>query len=404
MRNLLYLNDCLGINKPSKFMFATPPPFNPNTENQTVDFGGATWKGQPGGSWTLQRENPEATNYSGTPGKSDINPATGKAYAINPATGVWDDNYYSTTVEPQMTGGVPSGGGTSGGGTGIPGGVAFNQPTIDLPKLYEGLYKSSGISDIERGLSDKTMAYNAAVGKIKDNPYLSEATMTGRISKLTDKFNADQANIKNDISMRKADIETKLNLQTKQFDINSEQAKLAWDQFNSLLSSGALDNASGQDIANITRATGLSSSMIQSAIGVSRAKNAPKAEKVNTQVIQVDDGTNVSAVVINQDTGEVINKQVIGASTPTADEVKAGLETTGGGTTSDDKQIADDKKKAPSQATQDAKNRMTLGTMMALYLQYGMTKQQIYNIYVNNTPYKQTDATRKADKARYGVK
>lgn len=68
------------------------------------------------------------------------------------------------------------------------------------------------------------------------------------------------------------------------------------------------------------------------------------------------------------------------------------------------KQIAADKAIAPSQATQDARNKMTLGTMMALYQQYGMSKQQIYDIYVTNTSYKQTDEIRAADKARYGVK
>lgn len=195
-------------------------------------------------------------------------------------------------------------------GTGIP---TFTQPTIDLSALYEGLYASSGIKDIENELSAKSKAYTEQVAKIKDNPYLYEATMTGRLSKLQDKFNDDTKNIQNDIAMRKADIETKLNLQTKQFDIESQQAQQAFNQFNSLLSSGALDNASGEDIANITRATGISSSMIKSAIGVSQKKNAPK---VNTQVIQVDDGKNISVVVIDQDTGEVINKQILSASKP----------------------------------------------------------------------------------------
>lgn len=32
--------------------------------------------------------------------KSAINPATGQAYAVNPATGNWDDTYFSTVVEP----------------------------------------------------------------------------------------------------------------------------------------------------------------------------------------------------------------------------------------------------------------------------------------------------------------
>ena len=30
------------------------PPYQPNVQNQTVDYGGITWKGQPGGDWTAQ--------------------------------------------------------------------------------------------------------------------------------------------------------------------------------------------------------------------------------------------------------------------------------------------------------------------------------------------------------------
>lgn len=33
---------------------ASPPSFSPDTVNQTVENDGATWKGQPGGNWTLQ--------------------------------------------------------------------------------------------------------------------------------------------------------------------------------------------------------------------------------------------------------------------------------------------------------------------------------------------------------------
>ncbi len=311
------------------------------------------------------------------PSKADINPATNKAYAINPQTGVWDDNYWANTVEPSLKAQYSTDKKSS---------LAFNQPTVDIPKLYEGLYASSGISEAEKGLSAKTEMYNAQVAKIKDNPYLSEATMTGRISKLTDKFTADKANVQNDIAMRKADVETKLNLQTKQFDIESNQAKLAWEQFNSLLSSGALDNASGSDIAQLTRSTGISSSMIQSAIGVSKAKNAPKA---NTQVIQVDDGTNISAVVIDQDTGEIINKQVIGQSKPKS--------------SSSTDQLKEDKAQAPSLAAQDAASKMTLGTMMKLYSAY-LTNQEIYDIYLANTSYTQNEGTIENDTTKYNVK
>ena len=258
----------------------------------------------------------------------------------------------------------------------VPGGstaglAGMAQPTINLPQLYEGLYASSGIRDIESDLTNKTNQYNDQIAKIKDNPYLSEATMTGRVKKLEEKFSADTRNIQNTIAMRKADIETQLNLQTKQFDINNAQTKLAWDQFNTLLSNGSLDNASGEDIAQLTRATGISSSMIQSAIGVSQKKNAPK---VNTQVIQIDDGTNVSAVVLNQDTGEVISRQVLSASKPKAASVA-------------------DQKTADAQQTQqnltgDVQRGATLRDLINHYgVEGGLTVEQIYRIYNSNSPY-----------------
>ena len=38
----------------------------------------------------------------GMPTKSDINPATGQPYAVNPQTGVWDDTYWAEVAEPQL--------------------------------------------------------------------------------------------------------------------------------------------------------------------------------------------------------------------------------------------------------------------------------------------------------------
>jgi|TARA_Y100000310_G_scaffold110581_1_gene108959 hypothetical protein len=193
------------------------------------------------------------------------------------------------------------------------------QPAIDLPALYESQFADSGISEIEADLSAKGSAYAEQVAKIKDNPYLSEADMTGRIKKLTEKFEADQAVIRNDIAVRKADIETKLNLELKQFDINSDQAKLALDQFNSLLEAGALDRASGEDIANLTRSTGIKSSMIQSAIqsrldAISAERKEEKEIKTSLQTI--DDGTTQWAVLINTQTGDVISRTELGRSKP----------------------------------------------------------------------------------------
>ena len=210
----------------------------------------------------------------------------------------------SATSQP-----MPGGAGTDTSGSNALGlGLGTTAPeALDLPKLYESLYASSGVRDIESELNQKTMDYNSQVAKIKDNPYLSEATMTGRIKKLDEKFSADKSSYDNQIATRKADIETQLNLQSKQFDINSQVARDALDRFNSLLSSGALDNASGEDIANLTRSTGISSQAIQSAV------NANKKKNTNTQVItSTSDSGEVTAVVIDQNTGEIISQTSLG--------------------------------------------------------------------------------------------
>ena len=293
----------------------TPPPYAPDTVNQTVDYGGITWKGNPGQGWTAQSK-----------------------------TG---------------------GGSLSGIDT-----KAFNAPTINLPQLYESLYQSSGIKDLENALSTKTTAYNEQVAKIKDNPYLSEATMSGRLSKLADKFNADSKLELDKIAMQKADIETKLNLETKQFDINNQQSQQAWNQFNSLLSAGALDNASGEDIANITRATGISSGMIQSAIEQNKKKNAPKAS-----ISTFDDGENTYAIAID-DNGNVINKQLIGQS-----EQKS----TGGGATKTE--IAkQEKEQNTANLTQSVKNGITLKSLINAF-SGALTIDEIYRIYNTYSPF-----------------
>lgn len=273
-----------------------------------------------------------------------------------------------------------SGAGYLGDGSGVDAAGAFKQPEINLPQLYEQLYAGSGIRDIETELNAKTMAYNEQVSKIKDNPYLSEATMTGRISKLDEKFRADSQAIQNKIAMKKADVETQLNLQTKQFDINSQQAQRAWDQFNNLLAAGALDNANGEDIAQITRATGISSSMVQSAIAVNRKKNQPPVS-----ISQFDDGTNVYAVAIDEQ-GNIVNRQLIGQSEPTAAEVKASLGGGGGGGLSKTEIKAQEAEQNRANLTQSVKNKITLKSLINAF-SGAISIDEIYRIYNTYSPF-----------------
>ncbi len=237
------------------------------------------------------------------------------------------------------------------------------QSSFNLPELYKSLTASSGISEIEAELSEKEKAFTEATGVINDNPFLSEATRVGRVAKLDKLFQDRTANLRDDIATKKADVETQLNLATAQFDINSQQTQLAWQQFNTLLSLGALDGASGEDIASITRSTGISRNMIISAI------NANKKKNVNSSVIQsTADSGEVTVTVINADTGEIINQQSLGL---------IGNRQTGNG----DSDGTASPKAVKLAAGQAASSGKTYSDMLAFFVQYGLNPKDIYNIY-----------------------
>lgn len=217
---------------------------------------------------------------------------------------------------PQGGSALTAAGGTGTGGSGAPGtgsGAGFSAPaTLDLPGLYDSLTKSSGVGDLQTKLTDMQTGLDKAKSQINDNPFLSEGDRTGKIAKLQTDFDNQATTLNNQITTKKQDIQTQLDIQTKQFDINSQAAQQALSTFNTLLQNGALDNASGADIANITKSTGLSSQAIYSAI------NANKAKNVQTSVIQYDDGTHQGFAVINSQTGQIISKQVVAGSKPSA--------------------------------------------------------------------------------------
>ena len=278
----------------------------------------------------------------------------------------------------------------AGAQAGIPGSAFTPSPTLDLSGLYEGLYESSGIKDIESGLSENSRAYTEAVAKIKDNPYLSEATMTGRLKKLDEKFNADTTNIRNDIAMRKADIETRLNLATKQFDINSQAAQQSLSQFNSLLGMGALDNASGEDIANFTRSTGIPGSMIQSAINVSKKSKEKTPEAPETQIIQsTNDAGEVTISVVNKQTGEIVNQQSLGAvgnqQNTSGGEVKLSY------AERKDQELAGNLESVAI----SAKNYNNLEDIINKFVRSGsgVSVEDVYRIYSSNSPFGKPEET-----------
>jgi hypothetical protein len=327
------------------------------------------------------QEHPESSSASAGQNVSNAviaqtNPANVAYIASEKAKAAANPVTPQTSSQPTMT---PQ---STGATTDLSAGITSPE-TINLPQIYQDLYKSSGISEIEANLSEKTKGYNEAVAKIKDNPYLSEGDMTGRLKKIDDKFNADAAALKNDIATKKADVETQLNLQTKQFDINSTVAQEALTRLNTLLNMGALDNASGETIASLTRSTGISSDLINSAVAANKAKN------VKTQVItSTADSGEVTISVVNTDTGAIIKQTSLG---------KVGNAQTGAKTTEAEKE-----QYYKDNLVSDASKGVTLSDMFKIYGSV-LDPQTIYNLYNINSIYGAAKESAK-ELEKYGVK
>lgn len=281
------------------------------------------------------------------------------------------------------------------GSPGSGGGVGYTAPApIDLMGEYNTLQDNAGIAGIQAELQAKKQSYDKATSQINDNPFLSESSRVGRVQKLSTDYQNSTATTQDKLKLAQADADTRMGLYQKQYDINNAATQQSLKQFDSLLQSGALNGASVDDIAGLSKSTGMSTGMIQSAIKASNDKN------VQTSTISFDDGTNQGFAIINTKTGQVISKQIIAASKPTAAEQKAA--TGGGGSTT--ASAAQNKQQAVAQLPTDARNGWTLGTMMNFYQQFGLSAQQIYNTYRSANYYKATPAQQKADQAKYHVK
>ena len=152
---------------------------------------------------------------------------------------------------------------------------------------------------------------------------------------------------------------------------------MAWNQFNTLLQAGALDSASGEDIAMITRSTGISSSMIYSAIKANKAKN------VSTSMIQsTADSGEVTVSIIDSNTGEVIKQTSLGM---------IGNAQTGTGISASDQKTID-----AQQTTQNLVGDIQRGAILRDLINHygvsgGLSVEEIYRLYNSYSPYDQAE-------------
>ena len=265
-----------------------------------------------------------------------------------------------------------------------PGVQAPQQADINLPEMYKSLHQDSGVTELEGQYTQMEKEYIEAKGKINDNPFLSEATRVGREAKIEKLFQERTANIRGEIATKKADVETQLNLQMKQFDINSQQADRAWQQFNTLLSAGAFDNASGESVAEWTRATGISSDLIYSAVEANQKKNAKVAVEKFTNPTTGE----VTMVTIDANTGNVINTQSLGEI---GDRFKA-----------DSSSSTAAKGDYKQWVKEDAKTGITFDDLMSYYSGY-LDPKEILQLYLSVNYYNNTPQEIEKAKKRYGI-
>jgi hypothetical protein len=179
--------------------------------------------------------------------------------------------------------------------------------SIDLNKMYENAMKDVAITSLEKELADKNTAYSTATTSINDNPYYSEGTRTGHIAKLNTTYQIDKQNLTDQIAQKKADVQTKLNIATQQYNINNQEYQNNLSRLNLLISSGALLNASGSDIASIALSTGMSTSMVKGIM------SKMKSDAIKPQVINSEDSSgNVTVSVIDANTGNLISQRSLG--------------------------------------------------------------------------------------------
>ena len=300
---------------------------------------------------------------AGTTVSPEVNAQSAAAQGVS-ATQL--ESYLQEQRATQPAGAVDTGGGmpalTTGGATGGAGiGYAAETP-LDLQSLYKSLNESAGIAELQNQMSSYEKQFIEAKAKLNDNPFLSEATRVGREAKLNTLYQERVASLQKDLATKKADVETQINLATKQFDINSTSAQQALARFNTLLGMGALSGASGEDIANITRATGISSTMLQAAIKASQQKDVKTQLVTNT----ADNGT-VTTSLINMETGAVIKQTSLGSV--------GNAQTGGGGTTKP--------KYASSADVEIAKSALsnvdTNGDNMLSLAEYEQARQAVYS-------------------------
>lgn len=216
----------------------------------------------------------------------------------------------NTTLDTQQKLGIAPSSGTSSTSSSSPfGSFSGGQGAgIDLNKMYEQAINDPALKALEEELNAKKQARDTEEAKINDNPFYSEATRVGKLSKLDAKALDEINTLQSQIDAKKADALVKINIATQQYNIEDKQYQNNLAKLNTLINSGAIVGATSSDVAQIAQATGMSTEMVNQIIQTTKQGQVQTSVTTNT-----DDNGNVTVSVINTKTGEVIAQNSLGA-------------------------------------------------------------------------------------------
>jgi hypothetical protein len=86
----------------------------------------------------------------------------------------------------------------------------------------QGLYDTSGLSQLEADLAQKQKEYADTKAKVNDNPFLSEASRVGRVAKLEQLYNERTLALQNDIKSKKEDLKMMTEAQAKANELKTQ--------------------------------------------------------------------------------------------------------------------------------------------------------------------------------------
>jgi hypothetical protein len=234
------------------------------------------------------------------PSKSDINPQTGKAYAINPSTNQWDDNYFATQVEPKLK--TSSGMLNSSSATG-----AMSSPIAAASDILKFNREANqpAIQAYEASRKPLNERYDALLSSIKTNQKISEDRETLKVNN-----SMAQRGIGNDSNLYNREMADSLNPVTMQYTNLMKDTEAGRSSDMSAIDKAIAMLNTGDPMAALNMASNLITT--QNAANTENMKLAAamqQANKADTDVIEAGG----RKILINKQTGQVIRD--LGSST-----------------------------------------------------------------------------------------